>query len=323
MIPPEFSDLYDWTFQDSPDTATLIITFPPTFVGSSIRHQLSPDHTAIAVEWGNEVPLVKGTLFAPVTSVNASLTENSFSLTLTKATAGDWPLPITNFYPETEEIDPQSGFLVYCYAKEGTPIGAGNPAMCLGASIDAGFCPALRVAFEAFSVNPQTAAQGFRLLSVAAQTYGDPIAWFMIGQVLEERGGAVEQAFGAFEKAAGGGWMPAAAVIGQYFSPLCERKFPEKDVRMAIKIFEGVRKVDPTEPVSAHELAMLYFNGVGVEKDVERANELQKIAVAGNPEIGPLTMVGDEWHAGLLLGLALVAVGAAGIFTLVKVFRRR
>jgi TPR repeat protein len=239
-------------------------------------------------------------------------------------TPGAWPLLITDFYPGTREADPQSCFLFYAYAREhrGEAM-AVDPAQALTASINAGFCPALRLAFEALSANPETAEGGLRLLCTAAETYGDPMATLMLGTFFEEQG-LHPQAFRTFQAAAERGVLPAVAFIGRYFSPLCEQTVGHKSASKARKLFEEVRKREPSEPFSCHELAMMYYNGVGVEKDVKKAEELQAIAKAGLPEIPPLRIVGGEdgGSQGWIVAGVAVAVGVAALITAFRFWRK-
>jgi hypothetical protein len=68
---------------------------------------------------------------------------------------------------------------------------------------------------------------------------------------------------------------------------------------------------------------MLYYNGVGVDKDVQRAEELQRIAVATASEIEPLKTVGEEKDGKLILSIAILVVAGAALFTILKAWRRR
>jgi TPR repeat protein len=322
MIPPEYHALYEWTFEDSPESATITFHFPPTFASSTIHHELTHDSTALIVTFTDPLPLVQGTLHSPVSSVSASHTDDSLTLTLTKVDPAAWLLPITSYYPGTSEADPQSCFLMYEYALAG-----GVDRAAVGAfekAIRAGFCPALRAGFQLLSANPENMEFGFRMLCTAVDTYQDPIATLMLALFFEARG-SPQQAFRAFKMAAVRGMVQGLSYLGQYLSPLCAKSAGGKNVENAIKLFEQARKADPQEPISCHELAMLYYNGVGVEKDVRRAEELQAIARESLPDISPLSIVGGEESGsqGWIVAAVALAVGVAAVITALRVWRRK
>jgi hypothetical protein len=271
------------------------------------------------------VPLVKGTLAGAVSSVSASHTDASLTLTLAKAVPGAWPLLITAFYPGAGDADPKSCFLLYEYARahRGDPL-AVDPVVALSASINAGFCPALRVGFQGLSQNPGSEQMALQWLRIAADAYEDPEATLMLAVVFEQRG-LLREAFRTFQAAAERGMLQAVSFLGRYFSPLCEETVGVKSAERALALFQQVRELDASEPISCHELAMLYYNGVGVERDEKRAEELQAIAHAYMPDIPPLTRAGAEDGASQrwIAAAVGVAVGLAAVITVLRIWRAK
>jgi hypothetical protein len=90
--------------------------------------------------------------------------------------------------------------------------------------------------------------------------------------------------------------------------------------------------VESDEPIACHELAQIFYNGVGVEKSEERAIELQEIALKRNPGTPPLAVVtieeekveereGESGGVGIV-GIAIgAAIGAVFIGAGVKLYQ--
>jgi hypothetical protein len=328
------SALYQWTVTADEREVKIKLSFPRIFNPDALEASLSDDKTAISIAIPDAPPIVKGTLFAPAESLSLAILDDSVVYTLVKAEPGEWGPLIKDFYPGTADMDPSSLLVLWYQFQEDRTIA--NPEAAQMAIIQsANFCfvPALRILSQILIQNPATVRQAQELLEMASQTYNDAESTLVLAQILSFTPGRARDAFQAFATAAEQGSLVAKSQMAAYLSPLSHPDFPDKNVGEAVRLLNEVREIEPEDPIACHELAKLLNNGVGIEKNEERARELQAIAVRKNPRTPPLSRKVDtaehpqaEAGWGLVdigLGVAAAAMVIGGAFGLIRYFRRR
>ena len=119
------------------------------------------------------------------------------------------------------------------------------------------------------------------------------------------------QALNYFKRAIDLEYDYAHYAFGKALSPLSNVKGVSKNVGEAIKELELAGDI----PGALHELAMLYYNGVGVRKDLQKANELQLKAKKLDRMIEPLhkpkTSIGTKFFTFVFLSLLAIILGVA------------
>jgi hypothetical protein len=143
----------------------------------------------------------------------------------------------------------------------------GKSQVLLEKAIKNCYTPALIYVFES------SPAQSLGLIRIAADVYNDPIAMLSLGKYLVLNEQTRDEAFQLFSRAVDGGLIQGLSCIGQLISPLSEISWHHKDPMKAVELFEAVL-VKVEEQIALAELAKLLFEGVGVPKDVARAEEL-------------------------------------------------
>ena len=134
---------------------------------------------------------------------------------------------------------------------------------------------------------PEKREESRKMFGIAIDYYKFPIAMLSYAELLlHESSLRSKYALSLYRKAIDSGFERAHVYLGRALSPLSDVKNTFKDVKEAVKELEiGLKQENP---IAYHELAKLYYEGVGVEKDIVKANELQKKALALNPRIDPL-----------------------------------
>lgn len=277
MINPEVAFLYTWDFQNDEEEAEIRISYPPSFNPKAIKIELTDDKTAIKMSIPNEIPFLMGELFAPVTGFSTSIDKNELRVSLTKKEEGQWPFLIKSIHPETKQIDPHSGFIIF-YTMEKTDETIEIALNILQGVIAVKYLPAMQYALNAFFQNPESREASFQIAMDAINYYSDPISMYWLGSQLVQNPETVDQGINFLKQADERGVVSARSLVGQIFSPLNDIPFKYKNAEQAVKLFQSVLEQNADDPISNHELAMLYYNGVGVPKDVEKAEDLQKKA---------------------------------------------
>jgi hypothetical protein len=287
MIPPELSALYEWEFEDYPDRIELTLSFPLNFNPSQVRAYLSPDGTALSITIPGLLPIVYGLLLHPVFDMRAQISPQQSKYLIRKRNPASWPYLIDDCYPGTDCVDPASSFFLFQNLTGSGPIDE-NLINLLLVSANAGYRPALRLAFCLLLDDQSTADIARNFIRIDAERYGDPVGVFHYAVLLAKEGATRADALMYFRRAADLGIVEAKSLIGQILSPLSDVSFQNKNADDAATVLLEVMAEKPEEPVMCHELAMLYFNGIGVPKNVELALQLQATAATHMPNVAPL-----------------------------------
>ena len=339
-IQPDLQELYDWDFKNEEDEVEIVVSFPPTFNTKALKAQLNGDRTAISITVDGQPPIVMGKLFEPVTDMTKSIQSDNVTFTLTKATPQPWPILIKDAHPDTTDLDPRSMLMIaQVMLGQGTNESIEQGQMLLLKGCELGYVPTLMLTHELFakSEDPQLRDVSVRLLQKAALVYRNPVAMMQLGLIMIGQPETVAEGEQMMLAAAEAGLPIAMSYLGQLYSPLTEAPFP-KDVEKAVKLFQAVRELQPDEPIMCHELAKMYYNGVGVELNEELAQELQKRAkmtLVECPELEKIEVKQQEEKKeaeakkgkfSAVDAMAVVAVGSVilgGAFTLFKMWRKR
>lgn len=328
-IQPDLQILYNWETKDAEDEIEIIITVPPTFNTKSLRAELNSDRTAVAITIPDQPPVLMGKLVAQVSLMSQTNDGSHIIFTFTKEEPKAWPFLISDLHPTTEAIDPQSAFIIAGLLLQTNPEENIEKAQfLLFESCNAGFIPALRLAAQMLQSNVQTLPTAIKILEMGVG-YRDPVACMQLGLLYLRDKETRRQAERLFLLAAELGLIMGLSYVGQLYSPLTDIEFDEKDAEKAVAIFKQVREVEPEEPIMCHELAMLYYNGVGVEKDEEQAEKLHAMAkkqIKDLPDLKRVEVATKKSGFSGLDAIAIAAVGSVvigGAFTIYKMWRSK
>ena len=164
----------------------------------------------------------------------------------------------------------------------------------LYAALKVNFVPAMIAAASYFRHIPQLQERSLELICKAADKYHAPSAELHLGLMYLNVPDCKDRALEYIEKASREPQLPLASVIlALHLSPISDMEYSKKDSKRAVELFERSLKVE-RHPIALHELAMLLYNGIGCEKDVERANKLQQECIRIDTNPPPPLEVRDE-----------------------------
>jgi hypothetical protein len=314
-ILPAHACLYQWTIVlQTPRAFKISVDVPPDVDPSSVVVELTPgDPTIVLGRVGRELPFLAGAPTAPRTGVARSVGGRQLSLTFTKAAPGTWPQFIAGPIPESDfVIDPNSALALAARAlsdAESADPGAAaqRGARFLMSAVAANFPPALvwHATDLSFSGTPERAVP---VLGIASE-YGCPEADGLLGTLALRRGDFAE-AIARFRKAADAGDLSAENCLGEIYSPFEGGASGFEDPQKAFEIFTDILQKNPDHGLAQYNLAQLYKNGAGVERDAARARELCARAKAAGVEVPDTDF--EEEAPGRWGRVAAAAVAAAG-----------
>ena len=293
MIDPKFSKMYEFDVKDTEKNITVDITIPEIFDQNLLNVELHKSRQGISVEAEGMLPIVKGTLLAPVRDIKKKFQNGHLIITIQKQERGLWEVFITDPYPDTEIIDPQSAFSVgISFSKIQSEIMKNFHFLTISASM--GYVPAM--CFLASFYLRSNGIDGIDTRNIAMQLYNEAIEKYNSPPAMISfadyllREGSINQftknyAIALLRRAIESEYDIAHYYLGHALSPLSEIKGIRKDVNEAIHELE---LAGDENAHALHDLAMLYFNGVGVKKNLAKANELQIKARKIDKNIEPL-----------------------------------
>lgn len=335
MIPPELQTFFDWQFEQTETTVTVSMNHSATFNTDLIEVKLwqNGDHSYLNVSLPSlelTAPVVGGELFDVVHEERHFDEDNIFKVVLTKIEQTEWPLVIQNSDPQTKKVDPKTAYLIYIiYTDNNTDINQLEMGLnYLAYSADAGYVPSIRALADHYLDMQEQRRNGFDLLRIAANYYHDPLSQFKLGILLCYSDDLKENGIQLLKDSASRGYNEAYLVLGRMYSPLCDTPYEKKDPAQAFKYFEQRNNIKPDSRV-LHEMAKLYLTGLGVEKDEQKANELQTQAEALDSDVEKLDAKaintstehssGQAIVIGLLTGVTALLAG----LTLFQIINRR
>lgn len=287
-IDPKYAKMYEYKLEMIDPRFCVIFPLPENFDTNKIKVALSSDRTGISVQFPNAPPLLKGKLFAPVSDFITKVDKECFVVMCNKEKPEKWSKFIVDYFPKTQEIDPKSSFELFNeITDEKQSLDEG--AIHIVRSCNFGYVQAMNcVAAICLSTgHPDFVLKGRELFTIAIDYFKNPLAMVMYADiVLKENAARSPFAISLYKRAIEQNFPVAHALLGRALSPLSDIKCDCKNAEEAVKELE--LGLSTESPMAYHELAMLYYYGVGVKKDQEKALKLQEKAKKAFPDVEPL-----------------------------------
>jgi hypothetical protein len=311
-IAPEFAVLYDYIIEQDDSTVSVRIRYPAGFDDSQIQVSQTDSQTGLTVSLPPpHPPVIRCSLFGAVTSISTSSSAGELLIRLTKSSSDSWPHLASGFFPETEDIDPKSAFLLSRAKAD-----PGEAQAFVEIAATSGYVPAIRYLIESSEDQTRLPRSIRQLLELAAEAYKDPASMLTLGRLIEADSPAA--AYTLYEEAFAKGLPEAGLAMAILKSPLAASAGVAKDAKEAVRLLEAVVAVQEN-PTALHELAKLLHNGVGVAMDRKKAAEMQTRAEAAGRDVPPVeTIAQRDWIA---VGFAAAGVLLAG-FVIASIWRR-
>jgi hypothetical protein len=293
MIDPKYAKMYEFEMSDSEKFIVVEVKIPENFDHNILTVELHKNRHAIRVEAEGMLPIVKGTLLAQVRDMKYKYQDGSLVITIQKQERGLWEAFIIDPYPDSNDIDPQSAFAMgISYSHVQSELMKNFQMLALSAAM--GYVPGMCFLAK-FYLNSDASNRidmknvAMQLFNQAIEKYNSAPAMVTLADYLLREGGfnhfSKSYAMSLLKRATQQNYQTAHYYIGLALSPLSDIKGVRKDAKEAIKEFELAGE---DNAFALHELAMLYYNGVGVKKNLPKANELQIKARKLNKNIEPL-----------------------------------
>ena len=264
-IDPSIQSMYYYKVTDKSDE--LIIDFPlnSNIDPSLIKVDFSTKSLVISIYLPGKLPFYTGQLKNSVKSWQAKTIQKSFVVTFHKKKKGLWTNPIIDPNPETDEIDPQNCFNIGMIYEDISDIKK---------SADMGYIQALMIlGYTQLKVETEEAQEfGDKCFKEAIDVYDSDEALISYADFLLSRNISPTYAMHLLERAAKKGIRISHGYIGAALSPVSRIQYPVKDAKKALEELQKAWGY----PFVLHEIAMLYYNGIGgIPLDEERAERLQ------------------------------------------------
>ena len=318
MIHPDEIFLYNYSLKDVEETLEITIPMPDGFDSDSIKVEFLHNNQCINVSAGDRIPFVCGIMYKPIESYVTKTENQKFIITLTKKEKELWPVFITSNNVETLAIDPKSAFIIYdLFQRNPNEEDAAVAFQYLFYSAKAGFVPAMRVYGKYLARDKETLSSAIQVLSLGMEMYGDAECQFNLALIYSNFERMKDKAAELMVAAAEAGLPDAMVGAGEFFSPLSNIKYAKKDVSKALIWFNKALEHGENW-IAYHELAKLNMYGVGVQKNVNRARELQAMAQKLHGSVPPLELAnngeGEKKPAGPSIKKNLVNLGITCAF---------
>ena len=282
VIEPDFIDVYCWELIPHETNIQALIKYPPNFDTSKVTYELNEQKDAVQVHYPDQPPIIEGKLFTKVNAISHQVIEKDSIYLIQFDFDKLEKLPdflVTDFHPQTKKIDPLSAFLIYNKQQESKDQKVKEDSFnLLDVGLKYNFVPAMIAAAALFRHIPQLQERSLELTCIAADRYHAPAAELNLGLLYLNMPDSRDRALEYIEKASREPQLPIASIIlALYLSPISDMESPKKDAKRAVQLFQQVitKETEPN-PLALHEYAMLLYNGIGIEKDVEKAKELNE-----------------------------------------------
>lgn len=305
MINPNHVDIYYHEWHQYDDLFDVLFKIPDGVSKEQIQFHLLNDNACFKAQINEEYPFFAGSFSAPVKSFEKefSVDDHGLKLTFKKPEDTRWDLIFTGPVNETDIMDPQSLF-------EHGKLNSSQEEIDRAASMN--FPPAL---LELTKLN-KTEDEINEIYEKAAD-YHDPFALFMVGMTCL-RNNEIDKAIEKLREAESRGDLNSKDALGEIYSPLVEPHIIDEDVNIALQKFNEVIESRPNHPYALYNLALLYLNGCGVEKDVNKAHEMYEKAKSIEPNIPkmefPTEIVMKKNIKYFAIGAVVILAGASLIY---------
>ncbi|EAY01877.1 hypothetical protein TVAG_090120 [Trichomonas vaginalis G3] len=291
-ILPKYQKYYQYLSLRPENGLQHIVTIdtPPDIRASDIQIDFNREAQTINVHYLDLVPFLCGQMKGNVTGYSTLIypSENQLIINFTLTERLEiTDLFICDYHPLLRICDPYS--LLKLFLHKGRETVTRNDIAKLDLAAKMGFLPAIQELYINFiySKFPIKLADEYAL--ELAEGYKPSQLHFYIAcahfhEKTEEDYHIAYQHFLKSEEY--GGF--AKDFLGLYYSPISYIPFPNKDGKIAAECFEKTLEKDPKNVISLHNLSLLLYQGIGVEKDVKRAQELYNTLVTIDPHFPPL-----------------------------------
>ena len=327
-ISKEFAFLYDYEIEDHNEDIDITFKFPKTFEPKSLKIDHNKEANTLKITIEDELPVVCGKLFAPLSSYTTAKSQNSFTISFEKENEMKWPIFIQAPLDD-ESIDPQSALLLFAKLKDTTdPKDHDLAQKLVSFAIDSEYLPALLIGIQANSPPNGDQQSYLQMLYLAATKYEHPPSLFALGCIFLQNPQSAQDGFMMLQRAAELGFGLAVSVMGKALSPLSEIPFPAKDAKNALELLESVIKI-ADEPIALYEAAKLYDSGLGCDHpDHDKAIDYYQRAKSKDPEVPPLPTPQTPSKVGEIVKtsvIALTGVAALGglAYSVYKIFTKK
>ncbi|EAY09926.1 hypothetical protein TVAG_482000 [Trichomonas vaginalis G3] len=279
MIKTQYKDLYEWKYTDNSNYCTVEFNFPEEFNADCIEYKLNEEKTAIIVTIPQYVPIVCGLLFAKALGIEASINNTTYTFKILKEKNEPWPILIKMIHPEFQMVDPKSAFLIFQQLSS-VPDDENSHKLAyqfLENSARVGYLYALQVLGGIYLDTESREKEGMALLKQGADQYNEPLCCFQVGLLYATRYGDVETGIQYLIRSGEGGYGVAYFTLGQIYSPISNFQYDHKDAKKAMEYFNLVQE-EHISPALLTEMSQFYEQGLGVEKDLKKAEELRNRA---------------------------------------------
>ena len=269
VIAPKYQELYTWKLEPANQSLVIVATIPESLDPNSLA--IDRHGRDIVCQFPGLLPFFAGRLSQnldpnPTTQISDNLLILAFPMTSPEPMS----IPIQG-QTSAGAIDPMSAVL--------------NAELSRAAGDDAAYNRYLEIAVEArlpmamtvkildLANDPSETAreQLMDLLGIACDVYNYPVAYEQRAAI-EYKDKEIAEAMADFEKAAALGSTSAMICLAELYIEQAE-SHPEY-VSKGLELFLKVNSIAPGHPFVLYNLAKLYLNGTGVEKDEKQAREL-------------------------------------------------
>ena len=285
----DFQYLYTWNFIQTNEEIEIKINFPKTFNPKSLKFSFENNSISLILE--NEVPIIMGELYSKIENYQIIYGSDNITYSFIKKNSENWPIFISNYYPNTKLIDPHSAFDLFLYlTSDQFPEEQINSELAqnvLSLSMQLGYLPALLYGVSQLEEDDSNLPQVITLLSLATFTYQNPIAAYKLGIIYNLNKENRLKALQVFQISLEKGIIHSGYFIGLILSPLSNIEFDNKDPETALRYFEIVLK-SIEDPLSYFEAAKLLESNLISNQNIEKSKNYFKKAFELDNSLKPI-----------------------------------
>ena len=290
-IEPQYQSLYNWDFEDLDSYILIKIKIIEGFLLNSLNLILNEDKSSIIFKYDEiHPPIIAGLLFNSIKDYKLEFTNENIELKLFKKKKDieKWPFLIKDTDINLKMIDPFSSYILFMTASENQdPQIIEVGLQFLDISISFGYVPSLITGYSLLINNPSTIENALNLIIEAADIYNNHLACYQLGLYYLIHGNNLknEEAFKYFEKSSENSkFFLSKSLMSSLLNPLSKNCLKNPNIELSLKLIQEVLNIQNDEPIVLHEYAKYLFYGIGVEKNINKALELQKKALELNNE---------------------------------------
>jgi tetratricopeptide (TPR) repeat protein len=315
-------NLYVWTFTQTPTSIHVILDLPDDVDADSLTLEItdSPPYF-VCCSIPNELPFLAGITHSHISSVQRQFIDGDFILIFTKSIPDEWPQFIIGPFTDPFLIDPCSAFQIATRSVTSPH----DLQFFLKISVSFNFPPAL--IFQAdLLMRAGSLTEAEELLVRAADEYGDQKAACLLGMAYV-RQRRFKEAEARFSAGANRGDNGCANCLGELYSPVEGEITGLENAEKAVEVFERILEREPGYPFALYNMAKMYLNACGVERNVAKAKLMYVMAKSQEGRIPALSYHGLDledyeeevtWSSWLYLAVPVVIGGAWALYRFLR-----